>query len=306
MEGTTPSIPYKIVQLANGDWCGFATVQTPYGTTTVKAVASPNEEAKRIIALLKQGGASAGFLGKLFKKIAKTVTSPIRAAYALAKNVAKGKILKGLKQAAGVVLRNPITKMALKVVNKVPFVKQALMAASVPFLGPFGPMLVPAALRMAGGLMGSARRGNPAARRRVQQVVAAARRGNPRARRMAAQLMRANQLMQRSPSFFDQAARQARQVAQQRRQPQYRQQQYGRYPASRYYGRARGDHAAISGSNGNWVDTEAGQVFVPHAYSGSLLANLVEELRPRAGSRGEAEALTLREAYKAGLSRSPR
>ncbi len=312
------TIPYRIVQAPDGTWCGIAQVNTPWGPVTVAATAKPNDEAKRLIAALRAarpGSAQAGFLGKLFKSVVKTVTSPIRATVDIAKKIAQGKIKDALKVAARTVMSTPIAKVALPIVTKVPFIQQALGAALIPFIGPFGPMLVPMALRMAGGLMEQVKRGNPQARAHVQKVVAMARAGNPRARAMIPRLLQANQLLNRAPNFFSLAAQQAAEVARKRAAG------INPMPAGSFPGipdvsslfappSAPSPYAAgVGDAHGQWINTTGGQVFVPNAYAataGNFLRGVWDQLRPRAGFRPEGQALTLREAYYTGLRASPR
>lgn len=297
----TASIPYRIYELPDGRYCGVATVTTPAGPVTVRAVASPTEEAQKLIAQLREGGATSGFLGKVFKAVAKSVTSPVKAAVNIAKNVAKGKIKKALGVAVKQVTSSPIAKRALPIVTKNPAVQAALGAASSTFLGPLGPMVVPAALRMAGGLIDQARGGNKAAASKIAQIQSQARRGNPRAKAMALQIKRAAALKRRSPSFFRQAQTQAEKLAALKARRGLH--LWKRWAAAQ---KARGRAAGGVSGYGEWVDTAAGQVFVPAAYAGDFMANIVHELRPRAGYRSEGDALTLREAYRSGLRSSPR
>jgi hypothetical protein len=293
----TASIPYRVMELPNGNLVGFATVQTGLGPVTVTATASPSEEAQKMLAILRQGGVTAGFLGGLFKKIVKTVTSPIKATIDVAKNLAHGRIKKALGAAVKHVTNLPIVKQALPIVTKSPIIRQALGAASSVFLGPMGPMVVPAALRMAGNLVERAQKGDRRANHQIKNVVMAARRGNRRARAMLPHLRKARAIARRHPNFFAKAQRQAARLAQLRAR-RMRQQ-------ARYWGRGRGWGRGRSAGeeleNGNWVQTPQGDVFVPHAYAGSLLGGLIEELKPRTGYRSEQQALTLREAYRRGL-----
>lgn len=285
------SVPYRIVELPDGTWCGFAKIQTPLGPIVVKATAHPNEEGKKFIAALRaaaaRGDAVAGFsLGKLFKKIARAATAPIRATLDIGKKLAQGKIKAALQSAVRHVTSTPLAKIALPLITKNPAIQATLAAATTPFLGPLGPMIVGPALRMAGGLIDQARGGNPQARANIQQIVKSARAGNPRARNAYRELLKANNLIKRAPNFFQLASQQAM--------------QYVNRASAPIPGMFAGEE------NGRWVPTAGGQVFVPNAYSAGFLQDAWQQIRPHAGYRSPGGALTLREAYYTGLRSSPR
>lgn len=282
----TAQIPYRIVELPNGDYLGVATVTTPAGPVAIKLTASPNAEARRMLARLQQNGATSGFLGKLFKGAG----SLIKSVGKVAKKVAQGKLLGALKESAKVITQNPLAR-------------KALAAVTVPWLGP-GAKFVPAALRGAGKLLFSARaRKSPKARRRIAQVLQRARRGDMRAQKMARYIAAANRISRRRGwNVFR---------SRQPRQPRRYYQPPARYQRPRYNPRAlrgyRQFYAAgeqAPEENGQWVATAEGQVFVPHAYEGAASGLL--ELSDYIVQTDQPRARTLREYWRLGLSSNPR
>lgn len=279
----TAKVPYRIVQLPNGDYLGVATVSTPAGPVMVKAKASPNAEARKMIAQLQANGATSGFLGKIFK----SGKNLLKSVGKVAKKVAQGKLLGALKESAKVVTRNPL-------------VRKALAAAAVPWLGPYA-KFVPGALRGAGNLLFSAKaRKSPKARQRIAQVLQRARRGDPRAKQMARYIAAANRISRTKgwKVFRPRATQQMRR----RYNPNVRVRHNPR--ALRGYRQfyAAGDAPE---ENGRWVATAQGQVFVPHAYGDGATSGLLE-LSDYMFQTDRPQARTLREYWKLGLSANPR
>lgn len=162
---TPPPLGMKLYKTADGRWLGVVEIQTATGP--LKLSASANEDtirrvlmsrALRELQAARQAGASAGFLGGLFKKIGRIA----KGALGVVSNLARGRIAAALKSAVS------LAKEGLPV-----------LALAIPGLG----IVNGAIMTAASSLLSRARKGDPKARAALAANAQAAKAGDPKARR---------------------------------------------------------------------------------------------------------------------------
>jgi len=248
----------------------MATVNTPAGP--VKIAVSLHEKQinrellMRLMAQFKAAkaqGASAGFLGGLFKKIGNIA----KGALSVASNLARGRIAAALKSAVN------LAREGLPVV-----------ALAIPGLGVIaGPVMTAAS-----SLLSRAHKGDPRAKAALQLNARQAAAGDPAARRRARILLAAalKQKAARRRAHARMMARRANQANQ------------GELAAlSGHPIEIMGD----AGPLGTWSTAQNGEkVFTPAAMAGGILW---DQFRPHLGYRsGPASYITSRSAYHGGLA----
>jgi hypothetical protein len=274
------SIPVKFYRSPAGRWIGVAEMSTPTGI--VRLTASADEATIRASMMAaarmqfmqaKRAGASAGFLGGLFKRIGRIASSAV----SVVSNLARGRIAAALKSAVS------LAREGLPVV-----------ALAIPGLG----VIAAASVTVASSLLSRARKGDPAARAALASNGEAARRGDPAALR--------RQRILRAVAMKSAAIRRRRLAAMSARRNAVDPTLQGIAGGGGFYS-VHGDDAAagfysMAGADlGTWTTAIDGQkVFTPAAMAGGIIW---DQLKPHLGYRsGPSSYITSRSAYHGGLA----
>jgi hypothetical protein len=286
------SIPVKFYRSPAGRWIGVAEMSTPTGI--VRLTASADEATIRASMMAaarmqfmqaKRAGASAGFLGGLFKRIGKIASSAV----SVVSNLARGRIAAALKSAVS------LAREGLPVV-----------ALAIPGLG----VIAATSITVASSLLSRAKKGDPTARAALARNAEAARRGDPAALK--------RQRILRAVAMKSGAIRRRRLAAMRARRnavdPMLQgiaggggmYSIHGDDAAAGFYS-IHGDDAAagfysMAGADlGTWTTAIDGQkVFTPAAMAGGIIW---DQLKPHLGYRsGPSSYITSRSAYHGGLA----
>jgi hypothetical protein len=173
MMQTSVQAQFKILRSPDGRWLGIATLPTPAGPVQIAVSIKESTVNKQLIAgmmqqfkLAKARGASAGFLGGIFKKIGRIA----KGAVSVVSNIARGRIAAALKSAVN------LAREGLPVV-----------ALAIPGLG----MITGPVMTAASSLLSRASKGDSKAKAALELNARQARAGDPAARRRAKILMAA-------------------------------------------------------------------------------------------------------------------
>jgi len=261
---------FQIFRSPAGRWVGAARIQTPAGPVNVTVQVDERKINKEIALKMmaqfrqaKAAGASAGFLGGLFKKIGNIA----KGALSVASNLARGRIAAALKSAVN------LAREGLPVV-----------ALAIPGLGIIaGPVMTAAS-----SLLSRASKGDPRAKAALALNARQAAAGDPAARRRA-RILLAAALKQKAARRRHHARMMAR-----------RANQGSASELSAISGHPieiMGD----AGPLGTWTTAQNGEkVFTPAAMAGGILW---DQLRPHLGYRsGPSSYITSRSAYHGGLA----
>jgi len=261
---------FQIFRSPAGRWVGAARIQTPAGPVDIMVQVDERKINKEIALKMmaqfrqaKAAGASAGFLGGLFKKIGRIA----KGAVSVVSNIARGRIAAALKSAVS------LAREGLPVV-----------ALAIPGLGVIaGPVMA-----VASSLLSRASKGDRRAKAALALNARQARAGDPAARRRA-RIFLAAALKQKAARRRARARKMGRST--------------NKHSASELSAMSghpieiMGD----AGPLGTWTTAQNGEkIFTPAAMAGGILW---DQLRPHLGYRsGPSSHITSRSAYHGGLA----